>query len=146
MKKSLIIGIIIVVIIVAVIIGYVLIKPSNTNTATNQNAPTSGNSAGSETTNPNPPTGNSNSPKTVTIEISNFAFNPASVTINKGDSVVWLNKDTMAHTVTSDSGSSELGSSPITSGQTYTHTFDTTGSFNYHCSIHTSMKATITVK
>lgn len=88
---------------------------------------------------------NPSSPQTFNIVISGFAFNPSSLTINKGDIVVWTNQDSVAHTVTSDSGS-ELSSSQISTGTTYSHTFNTAGTYNYHCSIHTSMKGTITVQ
>src|SRR3989344_8698310 len=39
------------------------------------------------------------------INIANFAFSPSSLTIKVGDSVTWTNRDSSAHTVTSDSGS-----------------------------------------
>ena len=39
----------------------------------------------------------------------------------------------------------ELGSSALSTGQTYSHTFNTAGVFHYHCSIHSTMKGTITV-
>ncbi len=85
-----------------------------------------------------------NGPQTHSVSINNFAFSPNSLTINAGDTVVWTNNQGVPHTITSDSGS-ELASSQIQSGQTYSHTFSTPGTFNYHCSIHTTMKASITV-
>ena len=39
----------------------------------------------------------------------------------------------------------ELGSSVLSTGQTYSHTFNTAGAFHYHCGVHPSMKGTITV-
>jgi plastocyanin len=39
----------------------------------------------------------------------------------------------------------ELSSSALSSGQTYSHTFNAAGVFHYHCGVHPSMKATITV-
>ena len=79
------------------------------------------------------------------IEISGFAFNPSELTINKGDTVIWTNKDSASHTVSSDSGS-ELGSGMLSNGQAYSHTFDSAGTFEYHCSVHPSMKAKIIVR
>jgi plastocyanin len=84
-------------------------------------------------------------PKTLSVNIQNFAFSPNSLTINKGDSVVWTNMDSSSHTVTSDSGS-ELKSGTLSNGQTYTHTFNTAGTFTYHCSIHPMMTAEIIVQ
>ncbi len=39
----------------------------------------------------------------------------------------------------------ELSSTVLSSGQTYSHTFSTAGVFPYHCGVHPTMKATITV-
>jgi len=79
------------------------------------------------------------------IEISNFAFVPSEITIKSGETVTWTNNDSTPHTITSDSGN-ELDSGSISPGQTYSHTFNTAGTFDYHCSIHTSMKAKIIVE
>jgi len=46
--------------------------------------------------------------------------------------------------VTSDSGT-ELGSATLTAGKTFSHTFTTTGTFQYHCTIHTYMVAKVVV-
>ena len=89
-----------------------------------------------------------NQPKTegtYNIEISNFAFNPSEVKIKIGDTVTWINEDSAPHTVTSDSGN-ELNSPQLSNGQNYSRTFSNTGTFNYYCSVHPSMKATIIVE
>jgi len=77
------------------------------------------------------------------IAIQNYAFNPSTLTIPKGVTVTWKNYDPVQHTVTSNSG---IFSSPLLStGDTYTYQFNNTGSFSYHCSIHTYMTGTIVV-
>jgi plastocyanin len=78
------------------------------------------------------------------IEIKSFAFSPSTLNINVGDTVVWENKDLMSHTITSDSGS-ELASESLGNSKTYSHTFNTAGTYDYHCSIHSSMKGKIIV-
>ena len=88
---------------------------------------------------------NQTAPNTHNIEMNNFAFFPTSLTIHPGETVTWTNKDSVPHTITSDSGA-ELGSSTIATGKTYSHQFNTAGTFTYHCSIHPSMKATIIVQ
>jgi len=96
-------------------------------------------------------------PKTQNITIKNSAFQAPLLTINAGDTVVWTNKDSSPHTVTSDSGSelnsptlggaySGGGYSQPTSGGSYSHTFTTAGTYDYHCSIHTGMKGKIVVE
>jgi plastocyanin len=79
------------------------------------------------------------------IEISNFAFNPEVVTIPKGATVIWTNLDSASHTVVSDSGN-EIVSDPIPKGQSYAHTFNTAGTYSYHCGVHPSMVGTIIVE
>ncbi len=79
------------------------------------------------------------------LKIQNFAFSPSTITINKGDTITWTNADSAPHTVTSDSGS-ELNSGTINNGGVYSHTFNTAGTYKYHCAFHTSMKATVIVQ
>jgi amicyanin len=92
-----------------------------------------------------PQTPSVSTPKTYTVDIQNFAFANTMLKINKGNTVVWTNLDSAPHTVTSDSGS-ELNSPRLSSGQTYSHTFTTTGTFDYHCAVHPMMKATVVVQ
>jgi plastocyanin len=86
----------------------------------------------------------SSSPQNYNIEIKSFAFSPSTLTIHKGDTVTWTNYDSMGHTVTSNSGN-ELNSGTLSNTQTYSHTFNTVGTFAYRCTIHPSMQATIIV-
>ncbi len=78
------------------------------------------------------------------VYIQNYAFNPASLTVKAGDTVTWTNKDSVSHTVTSDTGL--FGSSPLANGQTFSYTFTTAGSYAYTCSIHPAMHGTIIVQ
>ncbi|MCL6524645.1 MAG: cupredoxin family copper-binding protein [Thermoflavifilum sp.] len=79
-----------------------------------------------------------------TISIYGYAFSPASLTVTKGTTVKWTNNDPVTHTVTDDNGKFDSGN--LTSGKTYSYTFNDTGTYHYHCSIHTNMKGTITVQ
>ncbi len=82
----------------------------------------------------------STSPDTVSIQ--NFKFNPMSITINKGDTVTWINHDSIAHTATGtgfDSGS-------IADGASFQYTFKDAGTYNYICSYHPYMKGQVIVK
>jgi plastocyanin len=81
----------------------------------------------------------------LTVSISNFAFNPSTLTVKAGETVTWTNQDSATHTILSDSGN-EISSSSLGQGQTYSHTFNQSGTYSYHCSIHPSMKATIIVQ
>jgi plastocyanin len=78
------------------------------------------------------------------VTIQNFAFGPASLSVAAGSTVTWTNSDSTGHTVTADDAS--FDSTTIARGSTFSQTFDTAGTFAYHCSIHPNMTGTIEVK
>lgn len=78
------------------------------------------------------------------ISMKGLAFNPSALTISKGANVTWTNDDSTTHTVTSDTGAFDSGN--FSPGNSFTHQFNETGTFPYHCTIHPSMKGTITVQ
>jgi plastocyanin len=73
-------------------------------------------------------------------------FDPATITIVVGvnNTVTWTNNDNTLHTITSDSGS--FGSGLLNSGDRWSYTFTTAGTYGYHCSIHSWMTGTVIVK
>ena len=79
------------------------------------------------------------------VNIQDFAFAPSTMTIKVGTTITWTNMDSAPHTVVSNSGS-EISSETLSNGQKYSHTFNTPGTFAYHCGVHTSMKGTIIVE
>jgi len=78
----------------------------------------------------------------LSINIDNFAFTPANIEINKGDTVTWINNDDAPHTVTFNGFSSET----LVKGGSYKHTFNDLGDFDYYCKLHPSMKGKVIVK
>ena len=80
----------------------------------------------------------------ITESNNRYSFGPAKVFVNAGHKVTWTNDSDAPHTVTSNSGT-ELASSNLNAGATFSHTFAATGTFAYHCSIHTYMKGTVVV-
>lgn len=77
---------------------------------------------------------------TVTIGTTQTGFVPATMTVKKGTTVTWTNSDLATHTV---SGSG-WASSGLSTDQTYSHTFPSTGSFDYK-DVGSSMQGTINV-
>jgi plastocyanin len=73
------------------------------------------------------------------------AYNPSPFTISLAaqTTVKWGNGDGTTHTVTADGGAFTSGN--IGSGGSFTHTFTTAGTYNYHCSIHRTMTGIIIV-
>jgi len=78
------------------------------------------------------------------VNISGFAFDPPTLTVPVGTTVTWTNNDSTTHTVTADDGSFDSGN--VDPGGTFSFTFSTAGTINYHCKIHPNMTASITVQ
>jgi plastocyanin len=78
------------------------------------------------------------------VAIQNFAFSPATLTVRVGTTVTWTNRDADAHTVTSQH-SGPLRSKALDTGQAYSFTFTTPGSYPYLCTIHPFMTGTVEV-
>lgn len=79
------------------------------------------------------------------VAITGFAFAPAALTVKMGTTVTWTNKDADAHTVTSQGSGGPLKSDALSTGQSYSYTFTTPGTYSYLCTIHPFMTATVTV-
>jgi len=80
------------------------------------------------------------------VWIESSSFNPATITVSAGTTITWTNKAGVAHTVTSDTGVTEVfDSGTINPNGTYPRMFSTKGSFAYHCTVHPTMKATVVV-
>jgi len=77
------------------------------------------------------------------VTIQSFAFEPADLTINAGDSVVFTNQDGAPHTATDVNGAFDTGR--LNKGGSATLTFNGQGSFNYFCTFHPNMKGKITI-
>jgi plastocyanin len=77
------------------------------------------------------------------VRIVDFSFMPNTVTITKGQKVVWVNKGTFSHTSTSDTLKWDSGA--IAPGARFSVKFNRVGTFTYHCMIHPSMLGSVTV-
>jgi plastocyanin len=84
-----------------------------------------------------------NNGEALEVEIEDFAFSPATLTIKKGSTVKWTNKDDIGHTATSNDGAFDSGI--LSKGQTYSFTFNEVGEFAYHCTPHPNMTAKVVV-
>lgn len=89
------------------------------------------------------------SPKGVTVNILNSAFDPASIKIKKGQTVTWTNNDSVEHSIVADD-SGNTGGLPTDvqlfgQGETFSVTFNKVGTFKYHCIPHTFMRGQVEV-
>jgi plastocyanin len=81
---------------------------------------------------------------TDTVAIQNFAYSPATVTVKVGSTVTWTNQDQDQHTVTA-MNNGPFHSAPLNTGESYRYTFTAPGHFDYLCTIHPFMTATVVV-
>ncbi len=81
----------------------------------------------------------------VTNADGTFAFTPQTLTVAVGTTVTWKNTTQIAHTVTSDDGTS-FDSGAMAGDGTFSFTFSKPGTYTYHCDIHPYMKATVIVQ
>ncbi|MEH6575464.1 MAG: plastocyanin/azurin family copper-binding protein [Amphritea sp.] len=84
--------------------------------------------------------------ETVEIEIYKFKFVPQKITINSGDTVVWVNREKRQyHSVWFE----QLGDEEpdyLFPGDRYEKTFDSAGEHPYRCGPHPEMTGTVVVK
>jgi plastocyanin len=77
-------------------------------------------------------------------------FDPDPVNVSTGTTVTWTNDDSTLHTVTSGSpeggtSGTEFDSSYLAAGKTFQHPFNSTGTFDYYCTLHPFMVGKVIV-
>ena len=77
------------------------------------------------------------------VNITNFAFTPSDITITQGSAVQWT-VGSGTHTTTSDTGVWNSGN--LSTGNSFSVTFNTPGNFPYHCGIHSFMTGVVHVQ
>ena len=95
---------------------------------------------------PNPPGGAVAEAATTakaSIKIANFDFGPNTLTVPAGTSVTWTNNDDDAHSVVADAKA--FRSAPLDTGDHYSFTFATPGTYSYHCGLHPQMHGKVVV-
>jgi plastocyanin len=81
----------------------------------------------------------------ITVKIDNFAFSDQTVTVAPGATVTWVNEDDAPHTIVAEDGKS-FRSKTLDTGDKYSFTFMSAGTFGYFCSIHPHMTGKVVVK
>jgi len=81
----------------------------------------------------------------VMVNITDFAFDAATVTIPFGGSVTWTNNYSAPHTATAQDRD-VLQTGTLNQGESFTQVFDTPGTYDYFCEFHANMKGTVVVE
>lgn len=80
------------------------------------------------------------------VHMSGYAYGPGTLTINVGDTVTWTNHDQAPHDAVTTAGPAQFRSPMLSTGQTWSFTFTTPGTYSYYCSIHPDMRGQIVVR
>jgi plastocyanin len=85
---------------------------------------------------PGPTTPTHLPPAGFAVTLANIKFSPDSFTVKVGSTVVWTNRDSVEHNVTSVAGPASFRSQNLSEGQSYQVTLTRPGLYRYLCTIH----------
>ncbi len=77
------------------------------------------------------------------MNMQNFAYQRANIQVRAGTTVTWTNQDNVPHSITFKNGMKDSGL--LYQGQSFSYTFTTLGTYQYYCTVHPYMVATVTV-
>lgn len=77
-----------------------------------------------------------------TIDMVDLKFEPAALTVERGQTVTFVNRGKVTHNAKGE----DFFSRVVEPGGTYRHTFDRAGTFAYVCTFHPGMEGTVTVR
>ena len=80
----------------------------------------------------------------ITIEISGYDFAPRDLTVQAGATATWLNRDGVPHDATESGQAWTTGA--LGQGGTATISFESTGLYDYFCTIHPAMRGRLVVR
>lgn len=78
-----------------------------------------------------------------TVVIDGVAYSPAVITVKRGDTVTWVNKDPFPHTVTAPGA---FDSKDIAAGAKWKYVARKAGTYDYICTYHPNMKGVLKVE
>jgi plastocyanin len=81
---------------------------------------------------------------TLEVQVDNFTFGPATLTVPVNSVVTWVNKDDLPHVIASNDGL--FKSKALDTDEKYSYTFSKAGTYAYFCSIHPKMVGKIVVQ
>lgn len=79
----------------------------------------------------------------LSVKIDNFTFAPQTITVKAGTTITWTNEDDIPHTVTS---TGHFRSKALDTGERFTVTLTTPGTYQYFCSLHPHMQGSVVVQ
>ncbi len=83
-------------------------------------------------------------PRAHVVLMKNIGFQPADLSVSRGDTIVWKNEDFVPHTATARDGSWD--SKAINGDSSWRYVANEAGRHDYYCVFHPNMHGTITVR
>ena len=80
----------------------------------------------------------------ITVEIKDYEFFPAKLTVDAGTEVTWTNRDDVPHNAVDDGGAFDTGR--LDKDDSGAVRLDRPGTYPYKCTFHPDMTATVTVR
>jgi len=77
------------------------------------------------------------------LTMQNDAYQPTNIQVKVGTTVTWMNQDNDPHSVTFKNGMKDSGL--FSQGQSFSYTFNALGTYQYSCTVHPYMVASVTV-
>lgn len=79
------------------------------------------------------------------VMMQGYAYSPAALTVRIGDTVTWMQHDEAPHDVVTTSAPVAFRGPQLSAGQSWSYTFRQPGTYQYYCSVHPDMRASVTV-
>ncbi|WP_206785574.1 plastocyanin/azurin family copper-binding protein [Amycolatopsis sp. MtRt-6] len=79
------------------------------------------------------------------VMMQDYAYSPTALTVRVGDTVTWMQHDQAPHDVVTTSAPVAFRSPQLSAGQSWSYTFRQPGTYQYYCSVHPDMRASVTV-
>jgi plastocyanin len=79
------------------------------------------------------------------VIIEHMEYIPATITVEKGTTITWTNNQVIPHSVTSDI-TDMFDSETLHKGESFSYTFNNSGTFSYYCKHHSKMHGTVIVQ
>ena len=79
------------------------------------------------------------------VTITEYMYEPATLTVTVGSTVTWVNHDEVPHTIVESSTEKSFHSAALDTDETYSYTFTKAGTYHYYCNLHPKMVGTIIV-
>jgi plastocyanin len=77
------------------------------------------------------------------MTMQNFMYQYTNIHVQVGTTLTWMNQDNISHSVTFQNGMKDSGL--LAPGQSFSYLFNTPGTYQYNCTVHPYMVATVTV-